>query len=237
MQSGGSTNDIPKSPEWEKVEKPAPAPLGPQDGWGDSSATYGPVAPISPGYSGAGEEELDEQQREAKRNMEHASLSLTACYDDGCFVHLSEKQGRCYPQEPKKHTSKKNLPYATQPAPPPPPPHQPLKPKHGNTQEMYAKRVSWDKCNRKGCKTHKEEKRRNGTVRKRLEGERDKKPQEKRWRSGEETEVDNNRDLQWGGMLQKRHIMRETIGLPDETIEQQRVAIEVGTTTIAMLKR
>ena len=45
-------------------------------------------------------------------------------------------------------------------------------------------------------------------------------------------------------MLQKRHIMPETIQLQDETIrkqqemiEQQRVAIEVDTTTIAMLKR
>ena len=42
----------------------------------------------------------------------------------------------------------------------------------------------------------------------------------------------------------KGHIMRETIRIQDETIrkkqetiEQQRVAIEVGTTTIAMLKR
>ena len=71
----------------------------------------------------------------------------------------------------------------------------------------------------------------------------DKKPQEKGWSSGEETTVDDG-NLQWADMLQKRHIMRETIRLQDETIrkqqetiEQQRVAIEVGTTTIAMLKR
>ena len=103
--------------------------------------------------------------------------------------------------------------------------------------------VSWDKCNRKGCKTHKEEKRRNGTVRTRLEGEGNKKPQEKGWNSVEETTVDDS-DLQWADMLQQWHIMRETIRIQDETIrrqeqtiEQQRVAIEVGTTTIAMLKR
>ena len=109
---------------------------------------------------------------------------------------------------------------------------------------MHAKTVSWDKCNRKGCKTHKEEKRRNGTVRTRLEGEGDKKPKEKGWNIGEETEVDDEGTLQWADMLQQRHIMRETIRLQDETIrkqqetiEQQRVAIEVGTTTIAMLKR
>ena len=73
-------------------------------------------------------------------------------------------------------------------------------------------------------------------------GERDKKLQE--WGSGEETEVDDEGTLQWADMLQQRHIMRETVRLQDEiirkqqeTIEQQRVAIDVGTTTIAMLKR
>ena len=160
-------------------------------------------------------------------------------------MHLSEKQGRWFPKEFKKHTSKKNLPYTTQPSPtPPPPPHQPPNPKHGNTREIHAKRVSWAKCNRKGFKTHKEEKRRNGTVRTRLEGEGDKKPQEKKWSSGEETELDDEGTLQWDNMLQQRHIMRETIRLQDEsirkqqeTIEHQRVAIVVGTTTIAMLKR
>ena len=69
-----------------------------------------------------------------------------------------------------------------------------------------------------------------------------KKPKE--WGSREETEEDDEGTLQWADMLQQRHIMRETIRLQDatikkqqETIEQQRVAIEVGTTTIAMLKR
>ena len=66
----------------------------------------------------------------------------------------------------------------------------------------------------------------------------------KEWGSGEETEVDDEGTLQWADMLQQRHIMWETIKLQDETIkkqqetmEQQRVAIEVGTTTISMLKR
>ena len=59
MQSESCMNDIQKSPEWEKIEKPAPALLGLQDGWGDSQATYGPFAPTSPGYSGADKQELD----------------------------------------------------------------------------------------------------------------------------------------------------------------------------------
>ena len=79
-------------------------------------------------------------------------------------------------------------------------------------------------------------------MRTRLKGEGDKKLQE--WGSREETEVDDEGTLQWADMLQQRHIMRKTIQLQDETIrkqqetiEQQRVAIDVGTTTIAMLKR
>ena len=79
-------------------------------------------------------------------------------------------------------------------------------------------------------------------MRTRLGEEGDKKLQE--WGSGEETEVDDEGTLQWADMLQQRDIMRETIQLQDETIkkqqetiQQQRVAIEVGTTTIAMLKR
>ena len=85
-------------------------------------------------------------------------MSWTACYDDGCFVHISEKQGQWFPKGPKKHTTKRNLPYAKQPSPPPPPPLQNRKPKQGNSREVHAQKVSWDKCNRKGCKAHKEEK-------------------------------------------------------------------------------
>ena len=82
---------------------------------------------------------------------------------------------------------------------------------------MHTKRVSWDSCNKKECKTYKEEKRRIRTVRTWLEGEGDKKPQEEGWSSGEETTVEDG-DLQWADMLQKRHIMCETIPLQDETI-------------------
>ena len=79
-------------------------------------------------------------------------------------------------------------------------------------------------------------------MRTRFGGEGDKKPQE--WGSGEETEVDDEGTLQWADMLQQSDIMWEKIRLQDETIkkqqetiEQQPVAIEVGTTTMAMLKR
>ena len=218
MLAESSMNVTQTSPEWEMVEKPAPVPLEPQDRWGHALGTYGPFALTSPRYSGAGEEEFEEREKEAKKNREYAGMSWTACYDDGCFVHLSEKQGQWFPQELKKHTINRNLPYATQTSPAPAPP-QPPKPKHGNTREMHAERGFWDKCNRKGCKTHKEEKSRNttkGTVRTRLEEEGGKKLQE--GGSGEEAEVDNDEDLEWADILQLQHIMRETIPLQDETI-------------------
>lgn len=61
----------------------------------------------------ASEEELDERQEKAKRKIEHAGMSWTASYDEGCFMQLSEKQGRWFPREPKGYASGKNLPYAT----------------------------------------------------------------------------------------------------------------------------
>lgn len=50
-------------------------------------------------------------------------MSWTACYDVGCFVHLSEKP-HWFPREPKMHATNKMHPYATQPSaslPPQPP--------------------------------------------------------------------------------------------------------------------
>ena len=153
-QSESSTNAIQSNPDWIEVKAPTPTPLTPQGGWGDEQITYGPYAPTSPGYSGASEDNMDETQKAAKRDMEHAGLSWTACYDDGCFMHLSEKQGRWYPKKPSQHKFDRNTPYQTQPTTPPPPP----KPKHGNTREMHAQRVNWDKCYNRRCKTHRQQK-------------------------------------------------------------------------------
>ena len=223
-----------------------PTPLTPQEGWGDEQITYGPYAPTSPGYSGASEDNMDEQQKTAKRAMEHAGLSWTACYDDGCFVHLSEKQGRWYPKKPSQHKFERNTPYETQPSPPP----QPPKPKHGNTREMHAQRVNWDKCYNRRCKTHRQQKEEAGYYPKRgekaartpLEEEGGRKLHV-RW--SDETLVDDNSlQRQLTELLKERDTLKETILLQDstiqsqqKTIEQQRVAIEAGSTTIAMLQR
>ena len=82
------------------------------------------------------------------------------------------------------------------------------------------------------------------TVRTRLGEEGGKKPQ-REWSEGEETAVDEDAiQRQITDHLKEREILKVTIRLQDNmiqnqqnTIEQQRVAINVGTNTIAMLKR
>ena len=147
------------------------------------------------------------------------------------------------PSRTKKHTNNRNIPYAAQPSPPPPPPPQNPKPKHGNTREMHAKKVSWDKCKKKLCKVHREEKGRNQTVGTLLEKEEGKKPQN--WRSGEETVADEDGlHRQLAEPRRKRDTLKATIHLQDDTImtemdtiEQQWVAIDSGTIALNMMKR
>ena len=51
------------------------------------------------------EGEWKESIEKANKNEEensHAGMSWTACYDDECLVHMSEKSGRWFPKEPKQ---------------------------------------------------------------------------------------------------------------------------------------
>ena len=53
------------------------------------------------------EEEWKESIEKANKNEKdnsHAGMSWTACYDDECLVHMSEKDGRWFPKEPKQQT-------------------------------------------------------------------------------------------------------------------------------------
>ena len=115
---------------------------------------------------------------------------------------------------------------------------------------MHAQRVTWDKCHNKRCKTHRQQKEEAGYYPKKRE-EAARTPLEKeggrklhiRW--SDETLVDDNAlQRQLNELLKERDTIKETILLQDstiqsqqKTIEQQRVAIEAGSTTIAMLQR
>ena len=99
MQSNDSTGANQESPEWIHVTinrwSSAPPPVVKQERHSqtpDSDPHWQLVArnttPTSPDYSGS-----------PKREVAHASMSWTDCVDDGCQIHLSEKQGsHWYPQ-------------------------------------------------------------------------------------------------------------------------------------------
>ena len=82
-----------------------------QPGHGEAGTSPGPTS----GYYGAGSclnnrcGDLDyrgpkpiEQDFVQHRHNEHTSLSWTACYDDTCCIHLSDKEGSgWFPRKPK----------------------------------------------------------------------------------------------------------------------------------------
>jgi len=96
-QSNDSTSATPERPEWIHVtinrRSSAPPPVVRQERHSCTSESDAhPVArnatPTSPEYSGS-----------PRRKVAHASMSWTDCTDDGCQIHLGEKQGSgWYPQ-------------------------------------------------------------------------------------------------------------------------------------------
>ena len=117
------------------------------------------------------EEECKESIEKANKNEEensHAGMSWTACYDDECLVHMSEKSGGWFPKKPKQQ--------------PPTAPHADL---------------PRDKCNRWGCQipAHKTGKKSSSTSAKRG-GKKCKKPQTTNWDDTDTTVPDTTEFLQ-----------------------------------------
>jgi len=96
-QSNDSTGTTQESPEWIHVtinrSSSAPPPVVKQERRShtpeNNAQRVAPNAtPTSPEYSGS-----------PKRQVAHASMNWTDCTDDGCQIHLGEKQGSgWYPQ-------------------------------------------------------------------------------------------------------------------------------------------
>jgi len=96
-QSNDSTGDIQESPEWIDVtinrSSSPPPPIVKQERHSDTPESHAqPIArnatPTSLSYSGS-----------PKREVAHASMNWTDCTDNGCQIHLGEKQGSgWYPQ-------------------------------------------------------------------------------------------------------------------------------------------
>jgi len=90
-QSDNSTGATQESPEWIHVtinrSFSAPPPIVEQERrWhtpeSEAQRVSRNATPTSPEYSGS-----------TKKEVEHASMNCTDCTDDGCQIHLSEKQG------------------------------------------------------------------------------------------------------------------------------------------------
>ena len=122
------------------------------------------------------QEEVKKEEEEWKASIKkaekeensHAGMSWTACYDDECIVHMSEKSGGWFPKEPKQQ-----LPTA---------PHADL---------------PLDKCTRRGCQvpTHKNGSKSRTTSAKRG-GKKSKKPQTINWDDTDSTVPDTTDMLQ-----------------------------------------
>ena len=117
------------------------------------------------------EEEWKESIEKANKNEgdnDHAGMSWTACYDNECLVHMSEKSGGWFPKEPKQQ--------------PPTAPHADL---------------PRDKCTRWGCQVpaHKTERKSRTTSAKRG-GKKSKKPQKTNWDDTDSTVPDTTEFLQ-----------------------------------------
>ena len=100
------------------------------------------------------------EQRKAKKAAIHPGLSWTACYDDQCPVHFSEKQGEgWFPQKPSKKGKQPErdmeweTAYDAEPGSDWAPP-QPAKKERRSPNDL----VKWQHCFRDNCSIHRWEK-------------------------------------------------------------------------------
>ena len=123
------------------------------------------------------QEEVKKEEEEWKASIEkakkeednHANMSWTACYDDECLVHMSEKDGKgWFPKQPKQQTP----------------------------TALHAD-LPRDKCNRWGCQvpTHRAGKKSRTTSAERG-GKKSKKPQQSEWDDTDSTVPDTTESLQ-----------------------------------------
>jgi len=160
-QSNDSTGATQESPEWIHVtinrSSSAPPPVVKQERRAhtpesDAQRIGRHATPTSPAYSGS-----------PKREVAHASMNCTDCTDDGCQIHLGEKQGSGrYPQFTRR-SRKPSVPHyhdwrqemEANPGEDWAPQQQP---RQRRARRPHGDLTSWEHCFNDNCKEHRSEK-------------------------------------------------------------------------------
>jgi len=155
-QSNDSTGATQNSLEWIHVtinrSCSAPPPVVKQERRSPTQESQarripGNASPTSSDYSGP-----------PKREVAHASMSWTGCFDDGCQIHLSEKQGSSwYPQftrGSRKPSVAHDHYWRQEIEANPGEDWGPQQPGPGRARRAYHEIMSWDDCFNDECNDH-----------------------------------------------------------------------------------
>jgi len=159
-QSNDSTGAIQESPEWIQVRinrwSSTPAPVVKQEQRShtpesDVQRVAHNVTPSSPEYSGS-----------PKREVAHASMNWTDCVDDGCQIHLGEKQeSDWYPQFTRrlgKPSVAHDHDWQQEMEAKPGEDWVPQQPRRRRARRAHNEITSWEHCFNHNCNEHRWEK-------------------------------------------------------------------------------
>ena len=162
-QNNDSTSDTPRSPikieikeqkngeQWVQVSTPH-TPRSPKS---PMESTQREITPTSPGYFPA----ASTTPTATKAKCPGAEYSWTACHEDECWTHRSDKDGAYYPQGPR--SAAVNSGWETKPNPPTEPRKRHAR--HGWRQGTTVPHTTkWQTCYFDNCQTHENEKRKAG---------------------------------------------------------------------------
>jgi len=159
-QSNDTTNATQESPEWINVtinrSSSAPPPVVKKERHSptpesDAQRIARNATPTSPAYSGS-----------PKREVAHASMNWTDCTNDGCQIHLSEKQrSGWYPQctrRLKKPSVAHDHDWRQEMEANPGKDWVPQQPRRRRAQRAHHEITSWEPCFNDNCNDHQWEK-------------------------------------------------------------------------------
>jgi len=156
IQSNDSTGATQESPEWIHIminrSSSAPPPLVKQERRSHSTDREAlrvarNATPTSPEYSGT-----------PRREVAHASMNWTDCTDDGCQIHLGEKQGSgWYPQctrRSRESSVAHDHDWPQEMEANPGEDWVPQQPRRRRARRAYHEITSWEHCFNDNCNKH-----------------------------------------------------------------------------------